>query len=106
MSAAGQAAGPSDKFAAPFQRVYTSIATGAVDIDLTTALSAQKVNRAASGLIVSCATAGNLVWQDCSGTTLTYAVPANTTGLQLPFAVTVIEDGTSDNLTVIAYWNR
>lgn len=86
----------------PFQRVYENIATGAVDIDLTTALG-RKGGRACNALFVIAAGAGNLVWEDCSGNENTLAIPSGFAD-ELPFSAVRLDATTHDDLSVVALW--
>ena len=90
--------GAGEQLAAPYQRVFTSFGATA---DMTAQVAAAPVMP--SGALVKATGAGNLVWQDDSGTTNTLALAAGDI-LDLPFAIRTLLPSTITGW-LVPYWH-
>lgn len=90
--------GYGEKFAAPYQRVYTTLSATA---DLTTGKTAAQL--LPSGAVVKVTGSGNLVWQDEAGDSNTLPLVAGDI-LDLPFAIRTLLPSTITGWLLV-YWH-
>lgn len=93
--------GKSERISAPYSKAYSSFAAA---VNLTTEIN--QARNATSGFVVATTPstgAGNLVYKDCAGSTVTVALAAGVV-VELPVAATSLEISTISGV-VLAYWH-
>lgn len=94
--------GKGDLRAASYFRVYQALTA---DVDLTSEV--EQARNASSGMVVtneSADTPADIIFDDCSGTEVTWPVAPNTT-IKLPIGAIRLDEATGDTLAVLVYWH-